>query len=375
MTNTATLVEYTTKTTDAGLYSVPYLESGTYDISVTKEGFQDETIHGLLLNPSEIAKADVQLHVGAVTSVVEVQAATETLQTESSTITAGLSTHEMESIPNITLNPLYYVTLENNVVPRVEAATSQTIQSAGVGVAGRAELSAIGVNGGRAFENDIQIDGLPDTGDGFNEMTIVPNIEGLQQSQVISNNFTADYGHGQSVLEMTTRSGTNEYHGQVNFLFRNQVLDANTWGNKLQGIGRSDFQRSNAGGAIGGPILRNKCSSSRAITMRPRIREGQTLRRCRPAWSGWVISRRLCSQTRRGSRCRRSCSIRIGDADFAQPVPAGTHPPRYSHPEPASGARLPITPRSRCSTTIPPQTARPPTPTTITTTFRIPLTR
>ncbi|MGB6775215.1 MAG: carboxypeptidase-like regulatory domain-containing protein, partial [Terriglobales bacterium] len=182
VTNTATLVEYTTKTTDAGLYSVPYLESGTYDISVTKEGFQVETIHGLLLNPSEIAKADVQLHVGAVTSVVEVQAATETLQTESSTITAGLSTHEMESIPNITLNPLYYVTLENNVVPRVEAATSQTIQSAGVGVAGRAELSAIGVNGGRAFENDIQIDGLPDTGDGFNEMTIVPNIEGLQQS-------------------------------------------------------------------------------------------------------------------------------------------------------------------------------------------------
>ncbi len=258
VTDTAKHVEYTTKTTASGLYTIPYLESGTYDVSVTKAGFEDLTVRGLTVNPSEIAKADVQLHVGAVTTVVQVQAATETLQTESSTITAGLSTHEMESIPNITLNPLYYVTLQNNVVPRLESATSQTIQSAGVGVAGRAELSAIGVNGGRAFENDIQIDGLPDTGDGFNEMTIVPNIEGLQQSQVISNNFTAEYGHGQSVMEMTTRSGTNEYHGQVNFLFRNQVLNANTWGNKLQGIPRQDFQRSNAGAALGGPILKNK---------------------------------------------------------------------------------------------------------------------
>ena len=260
VTNTATRVEYTTKTTTAGLYTIPYLESGTYDVSVTKVGFEDEAVRGLTVNPSETAKADVQLHVGAVTSVVEVQAAAEALQTESSTITAGLSTHEIESIPNITLNPLYYLTLQNNVIPRVESATSQTIQSAGVGVAGRAELSAIGVNGGRAFENDIQLDGLPDTGDGFNEMTIVPNIEGLQQTQVISNNFTADYGHGQSVMEMTTRSGTNEYHGQVNFLFRNQVLDANSWGNKTQTplVPRAAFQRSNAGGAFGGPILKNR---------------------------------------------------------------------------------------------------------------------
>jgi len=258
VTETATHVFYTTRTTDKGLYSVPYLESGTYNVAVTTAGFQDVTVNGLVVNPSETVNQDVQLHVGAMTSVVEVQAAAETLQTESSTITEGLSTHEMESIPNITLNPLYYLTLQNNVVPRVESATSQTIQSAGVGVAGRAELSAIGVNGGRAFENDIQLDGLPDTGDGFNEMTIVPNIEGLQQSQVISNNFTAEYGHGQSVMEMSTRSGTNEYHGQVNFLFRNQVLDANTWGNKLQGIGRPDFQRSNAGAALGGPILKNK---------------------------------------------------------------------------------------------------------------------
>ena len=67
------------------------------------------------------------------------------------------------------------------------------------------------MNGGRAFENDIQLDGLPITGDGFNEMTIVPNEEGLQEVRVISNDFTADYGHGQSVMEMTTRSGTNDF--------------------------------------------------------------------------------------------------------------------------------------------------------------------
>jgi hypothetical protein len=188
---------------------------------------------------------------------VEVQATSEQLQTESSTISAGVSSEVVDSIPNVTQNPLYYLTLQSNVQPRAQTYTSQTINSAGVGVAGRAELSAIGVNGGRAFENDIQLDGLPITGDGFNEMTIVPNEEGIQEARVISNNFTADYGRGQSVMAMSTKSGTNGFHGQANYLLRNEALNANLWGNKIQGIRRPAFKRNNFGGAFEGPIKKD----------------------------------------------------------------------------------------------------------------------
>lgn len=258
VTSTDTHATYATTTGQTGMYTVPYLQAGTYSVSINKPGFQQEAIHGIVLSTAQIARGDAVLRVGAASATVEVQATAEQLQTESTSISQGVDSQVAESIPNITQNPLYFLTLQNNVQARAQTYTSQTIQSAGVGVAGRAELSAIGVNGGRAFENDIQLDGLPITGDGFNEMTIVPNEEGIQEVRVISNDFTADYGHGQSVMAYTTRSGTNEFHGEANFLFRNQILDANTWSNKFEGIARPDFQRSNAGAALGGPIKRNK---------------------------------------------------------------------------------------------------------------------
>jgi hypothetical protein len=257
ITNVGTHAVYTTTTTDTGLYTIPYLETGIYNVSISKLGFEAETVSALSLNPSEIVRADASLPVGSISSVVEVQASAEQLQTDSTSISAGVSSLVVNSIPNITQNPLYYLTLQNNVQPRAQTYTSQTINSAGVGVAGRAELSAIGVNGGRAYENDIQLDGLPITGDGFNEMTIVPNEEGIQEVRVISNNFTADYGRGQSVMEMTTRSGTNAFHGEANYLIRNEALDANTWMNKLEGIRRPAFKRNNFGGALEGPIKRD----------------------------------------------------------------------------------------------------------------------
>jgi Carboxypeptidase regulatory-like domain len=229
VTNSATHESYSTRTTDTGLYTVPYLATGSYSVSVTKASFETVTVNGLLLNPGATAKADVTLKPGPTATNVEVNAAIQQLQTESSTVSAGVDALAIENIPNITENPLYYTTLENNVQPRNELAMSVgmgTYNNAfGIGVAGRAEFSAIGVNGGRAFTNDIQLDGLPITGAGFNEAAILPNQEGLQEVRVISNNFTADYGHGQAVLEMTTKSGTNAFHGQVNYLMRNDGLD------------------------------------------------------------------------------------------------------------------------------------------------------
>ena len=262
VTNTGTHETYSTTTTDTGLYTVPYLPTGTYSVSVTKAGFETITVNDLLLNPGATAKADVTLKLGATAAKVEVSAAVQQLQTQSSTISAGVSALVVENIPNITENPLYYTTLENNVQPRNELATSVgmgTYNNAfGIGVAGRAEFSAIGVNGGRAFTNDIQLDGLPITGDGFNEAAIIPNQEGLQEVRVISNNFTADYGHGQAVLEMTTKSGTNAFHGQVNYLMRNDGLNANSFSNNQLGISKQALLMNNVGGAIAGPIWKNK---------------------------------------------------------------------------------------------------------------------
>jgi hypothetical protein len=134
---------------------------------------------------------------------------------------------------------------------------STSLNSFGIGVDGRRNWSAVGINGGRAFTNDIQLDGLPVMGGGYNEAAVVPNTEGLQEGRVISNNFSAEYGRGQAVISMATRSGTNAFHGSAAYLLRNENLDANTFSNNAQGIQKREFRVNDGGGAIGGPIRRN----------------------------------------------------------------------------------------------------------------------
>ena len=256
-TDTDTHETFNAKTTDTGLYTIPYLQAGPYTVTITRDGFQVETVNGLEVTPATIIRADATLRVGSTTSVVEVQGNAEQLQTESTSISQAVSQIVVDSIPNVTQNPLYYVTLQNNVQANPALYSSQTIQSVGVGLNGRSEFSNFGVNGGRSWTTEIQLDGLPNTSAAQNEPIIVPNQEGLSEVRIISNNFTADYGRGSGVVEMTTKSGTNRFHGEANFLLRNQVLDANSWGNKIQNISRPHFQRNNAGAAITGPIKKN----------------------------------------------------------------------------------------------------------------------
>ncbi|HMG01715.1 MAG TPA: TonB-dependent receptor [Edaphobacter sp.] len=254
----ATNVEYNGKTTETGQFTIPYLAAGTYTVTIAKTGFQKFSATGVQLAASQTVKVDGTLSVGTATEHVEVQASGTQLQTESSTIAAAVSAEVIDAVPNITQNPLYFATLQNGVQPRVQTSSSQNLNSFGIGVAGRAQFSSIGVNGGRAFENDIQIDGLPITGNGFNEAAVIPNQEGIQEVRVISNNFTADYGRGMSVLVMNTKSGGNQFHGQASYMMRNEALNANSPGNKLQGLRRPAFKVHDMGGALSGPIVRDK---------------------------------------------------------------------------------------------------------------------
>ncbi len=256
--NTGTNTSYTTKSTDAGDFTVPYLAAGTYAIEVAHAGFTPYRQTGVTVSVSQVVSIPVDLVIGGVASTVQVSAQGEQLQTASSDVSSAVAAPVIDVIPNITQNPLYYSLLQNGVQPRNENFSSTNTNSFGIGVSGRAQFSAIGVNGGRAFTNDIQLDGLPIMGGGFNEAAIIPNTEGLQEVRVISSNFTAEYGHGQSVIEMTTKSGTNQFHGEGNYLLRNDALNANTFGNNVLNLSRPPLKIHQFGGALSGPIIRNK---------------------------------------------------------------------------------------------------------------------
>ena len=273
----------------------------------------------------------MRLTLGATTTSVEVDAAIQQLQTESSTVSAGVGALAIEIIPNITENPLYYTTLENNVQPRNELAMSVgmgTYNNAfGIGVAGRAEFSAIGVNGGRAFTNDIQLDGLPITGTlRFNEAAILPNQEGLQEVRVVNNNFTADYGHGQAVLEMTTKSGTNTFHGQLNYLMRNDGLNANGFSNNQLGIPSSP-----ADDIVASRLIWKQAVSSPASLSEIQRRRFQSDYRAHGAREGRKLHSNHAEGSKRpalsGTDIQSICCL----ANRTQPVPAGTYHARDHH--------------------------------------------
>lgn len=258
ITEQGTNLVQSTNTTESGQFTVPYLPAGTYTVAVSFQGFAPFKETDIAVSTAQVVRVDVQLTVGAVDTAVEVSAQAAQIQSESSTVSGATEARVIDAIPNLTQNPMFYAFLQNGVQPRNATAESTSINSFGVGVDGRRQYSAVGINGGRAFTNDIQLDGLPVMGGGYNEAAVIPNTEGLQEVRVISNNFSAEYGRGQGVISMSTKSGTNEFHGQGTYLLRNEALNANTNSNNANNLARRAFKVNEFGAALTGPIIKDK---------------------------------------------------------------------------------------------------------------------
>jgi hypothetical protein len=258
ITQQETGVVTTVKTTAAGIYTAPYLPVGTYSVGVNVTGFVPYRQTGIAMAVNQTVRIEIDLKVGAIEQAVEVSAQTTQIQTDSSTVQGAIASNMISALPNPTDNPLYYAQLQAGVAPRNATADTTSLNSFGVGGVGRRQWSTLGVNGGRAYTNDIQLDGLPVMGGGYNEASVLPNTEGLQEVRVIANNFSAQYGHGQAILSMSTKSGTNQYHGQADYTLRNEALNANNMYNNANGIARPAFKVNELGGAVGGPILKDR---------------------------------------------------------------------------------------------------------------------
>jgi hypothetical protein len=265
VTEQGTAISNTTKTTETGLFTVPYLPAGAYTVRIAAQGFAEYKVTGLDLGTGQTFRSDVQLKLATVGTAVEVSAQTATIQSDSSTVQGSIESRVIDILPNPTSNPLYYAFLQAGVVPRVQSQNTTTVDSFGIGTTGRRQWAAVGINGGRIWTNDIQLDGLPVMSGGYNEVAVTPNTEGLAEVKVISNTFSAQYGHGQGILSMNTKSGTNQYHGEADYNLRNEALMANTRANKANwsaqypnGVPRPPFKVNEMGGAVGGPILKDK---------------------------------------------------------------------------------------------------------------------
>jgi hypothetical protein len=255
-----TNISYDFRTNEAGQYTVPYLPVGLYSVTVKKPGFKTVTKSNVALESAATVRVDAVLEVGQVETSVTVEASAAALQTDSATVQKAVGETIIKSIPNVQNNPLFYVLLQPQVQTHSRFNDSTSTYGFGIGAEGRRSFSAFSVNGGDTFSNDIQVDGISVLGHGWNEATVLPNPEGIQEVRLQANNYSAEYGRGQSVVQIITKSGTNQLHASAFYRLRNDALNANTFYRNMLGESnplsrRPAFKSNLYGGTAGGPLL------------------------------------------------------------------------------------------------------------------------
>ena len=244
VTNAANGAERVTTANTAGIYAVTNLIPGDYKIKVAAPGF---STYESTLSVSVGAKIgqDIKLQVGQSVTVVEVAetAAAIKVNTETQTITQTLSTQQLTELPTSSRNPYALVVTSGNV-------SEDDPGGNGAGVA---------MNGLRSASTNILLDGVANN-DEFAAAVGQPIPEdSVQEVGITTSNFTAETGRASGgVINVTTKAGSNAFHGTAYEFNRVSDLASNTFLNNADGIAASKFTRNNFGFSIGGPVIKNK---------------------------------------------------------------------------------------------------------------------
>jgi len=247
--NTATGLAREVNTDDAGYYSITNLPEGTYDLSVTAPGFKTLAQKNLNVPINSVTRADLSLEVGALTETVTVEAKATVLQTAKTDVNVNLDTKEIGNLP------LSGYRNFQSLVNLVPGATPVRFQNAVIDTPQRDFTT--NVNGQDRGDNNTRVDGAPNILVTMpHHMVYVPPVESIEEVNISTNNFDAEQGMtGGAAVTVTTKSGTNQFHGSAFGYHSDNVLRAFTWDENRSGTTRKPKSVRNIdGGSVGGPI-------------------------------------------------------------------------------------------------------------------------
>jgi hypothetical protein len=253
LANTATGFQRKTISSDIGIYSVPFLPTGAYDVQVEMTGFQTVLRKGIEVGADQRVAIDFTLQAGNVTETITVEAAAPLVNRVSSEVGEVLHSRTVVDLP---LNGRNFASLVY-LTPGVQTGRVGE-QAAGGGPGAWRSNIAFNANGMRATTNSYLLDGVDNNELGLDfTISVLPVVDAIQEFKVQTNNFSAEFGRALGgIVNITTRGGTNEIHGGVYEFLRNSALDAR---NFFAAPGPKPPLRQNQfGGLVGGPIRRNK---------------------------------------------------------------------------------------------------------------------
>jgi len=245
--NEATNVTANTVSGNNGEYIFLEVPVGTYDVEVAQPGFKRYTRKGIVVNLNEVISLDIPLQVGGASETVEVTGTPPVVDTTSTQLGAVVNSISSTQLPLNQRDVYQLLQLQPGVQSQIGNSLFYGSDKAGV----------VTVNGGRGRSNNYSVNG----GDGndlfANLPAVQPSPDSVEEFRVITNSFDAEYGRNSgAVVNVVTKSGTNDFHGSAYEFFRNDILNAH--GFTFQPTPKPPFKQNQFGGTFGGPIKKDK---------------------------------------------------------------------------------------------------------------------
>lgn len=255
VTNTGTNGVRIVTTNEEGIYSVPALVPGMYAVKAEKTGFKSSTRTGVELQVQQTARIDFGLEVGQVSETIEVSGVAQLLTTENATVGTVIEQKRITDLPLNGRNFLSLVALS----PNVTYGFAQAAQAAGRQGGTRSEIT-MSLAGGRSAWSNYTLDGITNTDINFNLYIVLPSVEALQEFKVQTGVYPAEFGRTAGQVNVSTKGGTNEYHGAAFEFLRNDKLDARPYFFKdpesptQTAPVKAPYRQNQYGFTLGGPI-------------------------------------------------------------------------------------------------------------------------
>jgi hypothetical protein len=249
VTNADTNVTRTTATNDVGIYTVPSLPPGRYQVKVTAPGFEPVVKTNIELQVQQTARVDFTLTVGQASQTVEVSAAATTLSPDSASVGTVVEEQRINDLPLNGRDFFQLVSLAPNVNYGFTAASIESSRQGGT----RGALT-MSLSGSRQTWVNYTLDGVENTDVNFNAYIVLPSIDALQEFKVQTGIYPAEFGRDVGQVNVSTKPGTNSFHGTAYEFLRNDALDAKQFDFSGTNPPKSPYRQNQYGFTLGGPI-------------------------------------------------------------------------------------------------------------------------
>jgi hypothetical protein len=244
--NADTGIKRTETTNESGIFVFPDLPIGPYGLKIVAVGFQTQGRPALTLITGQVIDLTIALSIGSQTQEVTVTSETQQIETTTSTVAQSVTQQQMRDLPLNGRNPLQLTTLTAGTVLTTTGTES-----------GQEDNTGLSVNGLRATQNTYVLDGTIYVNRFFDSVPMMPNPDALQEFTIQASNYSAEHPGAGALVQLSTRSGTDQLHGEAWEFLRNTDLNARNyfWPASKP---RPPFKLNQFGGTVGGPIFKSK---------------------------------------------------------------------------------------------------------------------